>query len=132
MHGQQNDKYTEMHGQQNDKYTEMHGQQNDKYTEMHGQQNVKGNLLYLIRRQQYNSTLSMTHNVLRFLQQMYTSSHFSKLNDPFRNKFYNQQFPLVYPLHQLLYSFYILVLLDHIHGLSYKYYFIISFLAVTP
>jgi len=24
-----------MHGQQNDKYTEMHGQQNDKYTEMH-------------------------------------------------------------------------------------------------
>ena len=30
-----------MHGQQNDKYTEMHGQQNDKYTEMHGQQNVK-------------------------------------------------------------------------------------------
>ena len=41
MHGQQNDKYTEMHGQQNDKYTEMQGQQNDKYTEMHGQQNVK-------------------------------------------------------------------------------------------
>ena len=41
MQGQQNDKYTEMHGQQNDKYTEMHGQQNDKYTEMHGQQNVK-------------------------------------------------------------------------------------------
>ena len=41
MHGQQNDKYTEMHGQQNDKYTEMHGQQNDKCTEMHGQQNVK-------------------------------------------------------------------------------------------
>jgi hypothetical protein len=41
MHGQQNDKYTEMHGQQNDQYTEMHGQQNDKYTEMHGQQNVK-------------------------------------------------------------------------------------------
>jgi hypothetical protein len=39
MHGQQNDKYTEMHGQQNDKYTDMHGQQNDKYTEMHGQQN---------------------------------------------------------------------------------------------
>jgi hypothetical protein len=30
-----------MHGQQNDKYTEMHGQQNDKYNEMHGQQNVK-------------------------------------------------------------------------------------------
>ena len=30
-----------MHGQQNDKYTEMHGQQNDKYTEMHGQQNFK-------------------------------------------------------------------------------------------
>jgi hypothetical protein len=30
-----------MHGQQNDKYTEMHGQQNDKCTEMHGQQNVK-------------------------------------------------------------------------------------------
>ena len=30
-----------MHGQQNDKYTEMHGQKNDKYTEMHGQQNVK-------------------------------------------------------------------------------------------
>ena len=30
-----------MHGQQNDKYTEMHGQQNDKYTEMHGQSNVK-------------------------------------------------------------------------------------------
>jgi hypothetical protein len=43
MHGQQNDKYTEMHGQQNDKYTDMHGQQNDKYTEMHGQQNVKKN-----------------------------------------------------------------------------------------
>jgi hypothetical protein len=41
MHGQQNDKYTEMHGQQNDKYTEMHGKQNDKYTEMHGQQNIK-------------------------------------------------------------------------------------------
>ena len=41
MHGQQNDKYTEMHGQQNDKYTEMHCQQNYKYTEMHGQQNVK-------------------------------------------------------------------------------------------
>jgi hypothetical protein len=33
-----------MHGQQNDKYTEMHGQQNDKYTEMHGQQNVKKNI----------------------------------------------------------------------------------------
>jgi hypothetical protein len=30
-----------MHGQQNDKYTEMHGHQNDKYTEMHSQQNVK-------------------------------------------------------------------------------------------
>jgi hypothetical protein len=30
-----------MHGQQNDKYTEMHGQQNDKCTEMHGQQNIK-------------------------------------------------------------------------------------------
>jgi len=30
-----------MHGQQNDKYTEMHGQQNDKYTQMHGQQNFK-------------------------------------------------------------------------------------------
>jgi hypothetical protein len=44
MHGQQNDKYTEMHGQQNDKYTEMHGQQNDKYTEMHGQKNVKKKL----------------------------------------------------------------------------------------
>jgi len=41
MHGQQNDKYTEMHGQQNDKYTVMHCQQNDKYTLMHGQQNVK-------------------------------------------------------------------------------------------
>ena len=41
MHGQQNGKYNEMHGQQNDKYTEMHGQQNDKYTEMHGQQNIK-------------------------------------------------------------------------------------------
>ena len=34
-----------MHGQQNDKYTEMHGRQNDKYTEMHGQQNVKKNSL---------------------------------------------------------------------------------------
>jgi hypothetical protein len=32
MHGQQNDKYTEMHGQQNDKYTEMHGKQNKKYS----------------------------------------------------------------------------------------------------
>ena len=41
MHGQKNDKYTEMHGQQNDRYTEMHGQQNDRYTEMHGQQNAK-------------------------------------------------------------------------------------------
>jgi len=41
MHGQQNNKYTELHGQQNDKYAEMHGQQNNKYTEMHGQQNVK-------------------------------------------------------------------------------------------
>ena len=41
MHGQQNDKYTEMRGQQNDKYTETHGQQNGKYTKMHGQQNVK-------------------------------------------------------------------------------------------
>jgi hypothetical protein len=30
-----------MHGQQNDKYTEMHRQQNDNYTEMHGQQNIK-------------------------------------------------------------------------------------------
>ena len=28
-----------MHGQKNDKYTEMHCQQNYKYTEMHGQQN---------------------------------------------------------------------------------------------
>jgi len=46
MHGQQNDKYTEMYGQQNDKYTEMHGQQNDKYTEMHGQQITQ--LLYII------------------------------------------------------------------------------------
>ena len=45
MHGQQNDKYTEMQGQQNDKYTEMHGQQNDKYTEMHGQQNIKKKIL---------------------------------------------------------------------------------------
>ena len=45
MHGQQNDKYTEIHGQKNDKYTEMHSQQNDKYTEMHGQQNVKINFL---------------------------------------------------------------------------------------
>ena len=35
-----------MHGQQNDRYTEMHGQQNDKYTEMHGQQNVK-KILYV-------------------------------------------------------------------------------------
>jgi hypothetical protein len=34
-----------MHGQQNDKYTEMHGQQNDKYTEMHGQQNAKTQVL---------------------------------------------------------------------------------------
>ena len=34
MHGQQNDKYTEMHGQQNDKYTEMHGQQNETATYM--------------------------------------------------------------------------------------------------
>jgi hypothetical protein len=33
-----------MHGQQNDKYTEMHGQQNDKYTEMHGQQNSKNKI----------------------------------------------------------------------------------------
>ena len=48
MHGQQNDKYTEMHGQQNDKYTEMHGQQNDKYTEMHGQQNLKKKRRYLL------------------------------------------------------------------------------------
>ena len=47
MHGQQNDKYTEMHGQQNDKYTEMHGQQNDKYTEMHGQQNFKKNCIHV-------------------------------------------------------------------------------------
>ena len=30
-----------MHGQQNDKYTEMQGQKNDKYTEIHGQQNFK-------------------------------------------------------------------------------------------
>ena len=34
-----------MHGQQNDKYTEMHGQQNDKYTEMHGQQTSKGAIM---------------------------------------------------------------------------------------
>jgi len=33
-----------MHGQQNDKYTEMHGQQNDKYTEMHGQQNFESSI----------------------------------------------------------------------------------------
>jgi len=45
MHGQQNNKYTEMHGQQNNKYNEMHGQRNNKYTEMHGQQNVKKKLL---------------------------------------------------------------------------------------
>jgi hypothetical protein len=45
MNGQQNDKYTDMHGQQNDRYTEMHGQQNDKYTEMHGKQNVKRKIL---------------------------------------------------------------------------------------
>ena len=50
MHGQQNDKYTEMHGQQNDKYTEKHDLQNDEYTEMHGQQNIKirCHLLYLL------------------------------------------------------------------------------------
>ena len=37
-----------MHGQQNDKYTEMHGQQNDKYTEMHGQQNVKKKVDFVV------------------------------------------------------------------------------------
>jgi hypothetical protein len=37
-----------MHGQQNDKYTEMHGQQNDNYTEMHGQQNVTISMLFRI------------------------------------------------------------------------------------
>ena len=36
-----------MHGQQNDKYTEMQGQQNDKYTEMHGQQNVRTYSVYI-------------------------------------------------------------------------------------
>ena len=36
-----------MHGQQNDKYTEMHAQQNDKYTEMHGQQNIKKGWLFI-------------------------------------------------------------------------------------
>ena len=48
MHGQQNDKYTEMQGQQNDKYTEMHGQQNDKYTVMHGQKKVKISVVYVL------------------------------------------------------------------------------------
>jgi hypothetical protein len=50
MHGQQNDKYTEMHGQQNDKYTEMHGQQNDKYTEMRVQQNFRKVAVFCTRR----------------------------------------------------------------------------------
>ena len=57
MHGQQNDKYTEMHCQQNDKYTEMHGQQNDKYTEMHGQQNVK--MKFLIDNQQKSHLIQL-------------------------------------------------------------------------
>jgi hypothetical protein len=47
-----------MHGQQNDKYTEMHGQQNDIYTEMHGQQNVKKNLL-LITNKTFRAILSL-------------------------------------------------------------------------
>ena len=40
-----------MHGEQNDKYTEMHGEQNDKYTEMHGEQNIeiKPNRLFMKR-----------------------------------------------------------------------------------
>ena len=37
-----------MHGQQNDKYTEMHGQQNDKYSEMHGQQNIKKTIIAVV------------------------------------------------------------------------------------
>ena len=45
-----------MHGQQNDKYTEMHGQQNDKYTEMHGQQNVK------IKKLRHVSVLQLHHH----------------------------------------------------------------------
>jgi len=59
MHGQQNDKYTEMHGQQNDKYTEMHSQQNDKYTEMHGQQNVKKLFWWLVEENTKNGLRGM-------------------------------------------------------------------------
>ena len=72
MHGQQNDKYTEMHGQQNDKYTEMHGQQNDKYTELHGQQKVKQSLYYLhaiwwmVQNQEASHVCSVFHPLLIF------------------------------------------------------------------
>ena len=59
MHGQQNDKYTEMQGQQNDKYTEMHGQQNDKYTEMHGQQNVTSCDIYAAKKCFYIACLKI-------------------------------------------------------------------------
>jgi len=54
-----------MHGQQNDKYTEMHGQQNDKYTEMHGQQNVKKKTSYLGFPQIY--AYIVTHRITRRL-----------------------------------------------------------------
>ena len=65
-----------MHGQQNDKYTEMHGQQNDKYTEMHGQQNVKTKLeieayeetmrysLDISERMQYDGTILCSEGIL--------------------------------------------------------------------
>ena len=48
-----------MHGQQNDKYTEMHGQQNDKYTEMHGQQNLRIKITW-----NYNSCFSDVNIIL--------------------------------------------------------------------
>jgi len=64
MHGQQNDKYTEMRGQQNDKYTEMHGQQNDKYTEMHGQQNDKYTEMHGQQNIEKTCTVSLLWNVL--------------------------------------------------------------------
>jgi ribosomal protein S4 len=62
MHGQQNDKYTEINGQQNDKYNEMHGQQNDKYTEMHGQQNIK--IRSLSRFPEHNHSIHQLRRVL--------------------------------------------------------------------
>ena len=57
-----------MHGQQNDKYTEMHGHQNDKYTEMHGQQNLKKMLKAVTGGKQISTTENREYVTIKYLK----------------------------------------------------------------